>query len=125
MGEHPDARRKNLEVRTFNVVILTESCGLLEWVPNTKGMRPIIDDLWKKFRPGMQQSVRELKELVEKAPDAYRAFTEQVLPRHPPMLHKWFSFQTDPSVWLSRRLMFSRSQALWYMLGYIVGLGDR
>lgn len=125
LQKHPDARRRNLEVRTFNVVIFAESCGLLEWVSNTRGTRPIIDDLWKRLRPGVQQSVRELKELFEQSPDAYQTFTKQVLPRHPPVFHKWFSINADPSVWLSRRLTFARSQALWCMLGYIVGLGDR
>ena len=33
--------------------------------------------------------------------------------RHPPVLHKWFAQSADPSVWLSKRLAFSRSQALW------------
>jgi len=125
LQKDPDARRRNLEVRTFNVVIFAESCGLLEWVSNTKGVRPIIDDLWKRLRPGVQQSVKELKELFEQSPDAYETFTKQVLPRHPPVFHKWFSINSDPSVWLSKRLMFSRSQALWCMLGYILGLGDR
>jgi serine/threonine-protein kinase ATR len=125
LQNHPDARRWNLEVRTFNVVIFTESCGLLEWVSNTRGMRPIIDDLWKRLRPGVQQSVRELKELFEQSPDAYETYTKQVLPRHPPVFHKWFRMNADPSVWLSKRLIFTRSQALWCMLGYIVGLGDR
>merc|ERR1719491_996306 len=80
LQKHPDARRRNLEVPTFNVVIFSESCGLIEWVPNTKGMRPIIDDMWKKFRPGVQQSVRELKDLLEQSRDVYRTFTEHVLP---------------------------------------------
>lgn len=125
LARNPDARRRNVEVPTFNVVIFTESCGLIEWVPNTKGMRPIIDDMWKRFRPGVQQTVREIKDSLESSTDVYRTFTEHVLPRHPPMLHRWFSLNTDPSGWLSKRLMFSRSQALWCMLGYIVGLGDR
>merc|ERR1719502_764657 len=125
LQQHPEARRRELEVRTFNVVIFAESCGLLEWVSNTRGMRPIIDDLWKRLRPGVQQPLRELKELFEQSPDAYEVFTKQVLPRHPPVFHKWFSTNADPSVWLSKRLMFTRSQALWCMLGYIVGLGDR
>ncbi|CAE8687722.1 unnamed protein product [Polarella glacialis] len=122
---NPDARRRNLEVRTFNVVILSEKCGLLEWVPNTRGMRHIIDDIWKSRKSTRQQTVREVKELFDSSKDLYETFSKQVLPRHPPVLHKWFAQSGDPSVWLSKRILFSRSQALWCMLGYIVGLGDR
>jgi len=125
MQRNPDARRRNLEVQTFNVVIFAESCGLIEWVPNTRGVRHIIDDLWRRARPGTQQSLREIKELFDRSKDLYETFTKQVLPRHPPMLHRWFSQKADPSVWFSRRLLYSRSQALWCMLGYILGLGDR
>jgi len=125
LQKNPDTRRRNLEVRTFNVVIFSENCGLIEWVSNTRGMRHIIDELWRRFRPGQCQSVRDIKELFDQSKDLYETFTRQVLPRHPPVLHRWFSSATDPSVWLARRLAFSRSQALWCMLGYIVGLGDR
>merc|ERR1712032_195471 len=125
LQKHPDAHRRNLEVRTFNVVIFAESCGLIEWVSNTRGMRHIVDDLWRYLRPGHQQSVREIKDLFDHSKDLFETFTKQVLPRHPPVLHRWFGLNADPSVWLSRRLNFSRSQALWCMLGYITGLGDR
>nr|QDO16365.1 serine/threonine-protein kinase ATR [Lingulodinium polyedra] len=125
LQKNPDARRRNLEVQTFNVVIFAESCGLIEWVSNTRGMRHIIDDLWKRLRPGHQQSVREIKDLFDHSKDLYETFTKQVLPRHPPVLHRWFTINADPSVWLFKRLTYSRSQALWCMLGYILGLGDR
>jgi len=120
-----DARRRDLGVRTFNVVILREDSGLIEWVSNTRGIRHIIDDLWKSLKPGMMQSMREIKDMFDTSRNKYETFTKQVLPRHPPILHRWFSLNADPSVWLSRRLLFSRTQALWSMLGYIVGLGDR
>jgi len=125
LEQNPDARRRNLRLITFNVVILQESCGLIEWVSKTRGLRHIIDELWKRFRAGHQQSVREIKEIFDHSKDLHETFTKQILPRHPPVLHRWFAQCTDPSVWLAKRLTFSRSQALWCMLGYIVGLGDR
>jgi len=125
LQKNPDARRRSMEVQTFNVVIFAESCGLIEWVSNTRGMRQVIDELWKRLRPGHQQTVREIKELFDHSKDLHETFTRQVLPRHPPVLHRWFAANADPSVWLAKRLTFSRSQALWCMLGYILGLGDR
>merc|ERR1740121_1560283 len=88
-------------------------------------MRHIIDDLWKRVRPGIMQNVRDIKDMFDRSKDLYETFTKQVLPRHPPALHRWFTQCADPSVWMAKRLTFSRSQALWCMLGYIVGLGDR
>jgi len=120
------ARKRNLQLVTFNVVILEEKCGLIEWVSNTKGMRHLIDDLWRKLRPGQQQNVRDIKGILDNSKDLYETFTKQILKRHTPIFHHWFSqIAPDPSVWLSYRTTFCRSQALWCMLGYIVGLGDR
>nr|QDO16497.1 serine/threonine-protein kinase ATR [Crypthecodinium cohnii] len=120
------ARKRNLQLVTFNVVILEEKCGLIEWVSNTKGMRHLIDDLWKKLRPGQQQMVRDIKTILDNSKDLHETFTKQILKRHPPIFHHWFTqIAPDPSVWLSYRTTFCRSQALWCMLGYIVGLGDR
>lgn len=125
LAKNPDTRRRNLEVRTFYVVIFEKSCGLLEWVPNTRGMRPIIDDLWRRLRPGQQQNVRDIKEMLDRSDNLHETFRRQILPRHPPVLNRWFAQSAEPSSWLSKRLLFSRSQALWCMLGYVLGLGDR
>jgi hypothetical protein len=44
----------------------------------------------------------------------------------PPLFHQWFlhSF-ANPTHWLEAKLLFSRSAALWSMVGHVVGLGDR
>lgn len=124
LAKSPDANRRNLEVRTFHVVIISEKCGLLEWVPNTKGLRHVIDDLWKS-RKHARPHLTEIKDIFDRSKDFYETFTKQVLPRHPPVLHKWFLKCGDPSMWFAKRVLFSQSQALWSMLGYLVGLGDR
>eukprot|EP00435_Cladocopium_sp_Y103_P066163 s137_g28.t1 len=124
LAKSPDANRRNLAVRTFHVVIISEKCGLLEWVPNTKGLRHVIDDLWKT-RKHARPSLPQIKDMFDRSKDPYEIFTKQVLPRHPPVLHKWFLKCGDPSVWFAKRVLFSQSQALWSMLGYLVGLGDR
>jgi len=125
LARNPDARRCGLQARTFSVLSFAESCAIIEWVPGTRTMRSIIDDLWRRLRPGQMQGPKEVKEILDLSKNIFETFTMSVLPRHPPVLHKWFSWKADPSTWLSRRLAFSRSQALWCMLGYIVGLGDR
>merc|ERR1719335_2103784 len=66
-----------------------------------------------------------MKDILDKSADKYEAFVRKILPLNPPVLHHWFAHGTDPSSWLQKRLNFCRSQALWCMLGYLVGLGDR
>lgn len=44
----------------------------------------------------------------------------------PPLLHRWFLGKwTEPAAWLAARLAFTRTAAVWSMVGHMVGLGDR
>jgi len=43
-----DSRRRELHIRTFTVTPLNEECGLLEWVENTAGLRPILMKIYKE-----------------------------------------------------------------------------
>jgi serine/threonine-protein kinase ATR len=40
------SRRRKLYIRTFAVLPLTEDCGMIEWVPNTRGLRHILQDVY-------------------------------------------------------------------------------
>ena len=51
---------------------------------------------------------------------------KSLLSDHRPYFHKWFLDKfADPTDWLAARLLYTRSIALWSVIGYIVGLGDR
>lgn len=53
----------------------------------------------------------------------YRA---EVLPHFPPIFHKWLlAVFPDPTAWFEARLTFTRSAAVWSIVGHIIGLGDR
>jgi len=46
LSKVPESRRRKLYIRTFAVVPLTEDCGMVEWVPNTRGLRHILQDIY-------------------------------------------------------------------------------
>lgn len=44
----------------------------------------------------------------------------------PPVMHLWFARKfNEPVVWHNARLAFTRTTAVWSMVGHICGLGDR
>ena len=50
----------------------------------------------------------------------------KVLALYPPVLHRWFLARfPEPATWHKARLAFTRTTAVWSMVGHIVGLGDR
>lgn len=48
LQDHPDARERRLYIRTYTVLPLNEECGLIEWVPNLLGLRPILSSIYKR-----------------------------------------------------------------------------
>nr|XP_034192073.1 serine/threonine-protein kinase ATR [Osmia lignaria]XP_034192074.1 serine/threonine-protein kinase ATR [Osmia lignaria]XP_034192075.1 serine/threonine-protein kinase ATR [Osmia lignaria] len=124
----PESRQRRLYIRTYSVVPLNEECGLVEWVPNLVGFRPIIMNLYKERRIAI--SSRELRSMLCTLKDPLdkkrKVFLEQLLPRHPSVLGDWFRLTfPDPYGWYEARTAYIRTTAVMSMVGYILGLGDR
>ncbi|CAG9094608.1 unnamed protein product [Plutella xylostella] len=128
LQDAPDTRKRRLYIRTYSVLPLNEECGLIEWVPNLVGLRPILMHIYKQ--KGIHTSNRELKEMMCSNKDPIekkrRIFEERLLPRHPPLFQEWFHrVFADPYGWYQARSAYIRTTAVMSMVGYILGLGDR
>ncbi|KAM3961050.1 LOW QUALITY PROTEIN: ATR serine/threonine kinase meiotic 41 [Aphomia sociella] len=127
LQDAPETRRRRLYIRTYSVLPLNEECGLIEWVPNLVGLRPILMHIYKQ--KGIHTSNRELKELMCSNKDPVekkrRIYEEQLLRRHP-LFQEWFRrVFADPYGWYQARSAYIRTTAVMSMVGYILGLGDR
>lgn len=128
LSKDPEARKRDLHIRTYSVVPLNEYCGLLEWVNNTQGLRHILLRMYKER--GIYFSGKELQAMTPKQESPLdfkkRMFREKFLAKHPPVFKEWF-LQTfpDPTSWYNARLAYARTSAVMCMVGYILGLGDR
>ncbi|PRD29055.1 UNVERIFIED_CONTAM: atr [Trichonephila clavipes] len=124
----PEARKRQLYIRTYAVVPLNEECGLIEWVPNLHGLRLILSKLYRL--KGMFVTGREIRAMMPSKTATYEEklniFKTKFLPRFPPVFHEWFKIIfSDPTAWYHARLAYARTTAVMSMVGYIVGLGDR
>ncbi|XP_052043584.1 serine/threonine-protein kinase ATR isoform X2 [Apodemus sylvaticus] len=123
-----ESRRRELHIRTYAVIPLNDECGIIEWVNNTAGLRPILTKIYKE--KGVYMTGKELRQcMLPKSAalsEKLKVFQELLLPRHPPVFHEWFlrTFP-DPTSWYSSRSAYCRSTAVMSMVGYILGLGDR
>ncbi|XP_049801396.1 serine/threonine-protein kinase ATR [Schistocerca nitens] len=127
LKKDPDSRQRALRVRTYAVVPLNEECGIIEWVADLVGLRPMLSGLYKRM--GISPPQRILKELLTCKVDQVakkRLIFDKLLKMHPPILSEWF-LQTfpDPSSWYQARTTYVRTCAVMSMVGYILGLGDR
>ncbi|KAK2190032.1 hypothetical protein NP493_91g01005 [Ridgeia piscesae] len=92
LHQNAEARRRDLHIRTFTVTPLNEECGLLEWVSHTRGIRPILLQLYKER--GIYTTAKELKSLqlppgapLQKKLDIFK---QKLLPKHPALFSDWF-----------------------------------
>ncbi|KAG6526427.1 serine/threonine-protein kinase ATR-like [Zingiber officinale] len=124
----PESRRRKLYIRTFAVIPLTENCGMVEWVPHTRGLRTILQDLYSscgKF--DRQQTNPKIKKIYDRCKTSKEEMLKsQILPMFPPIFHKWFlTTFSEPASWFRARVAYAHTCAVWSMVGHIVGLGDR
>ncbi|KAL0422944.1 UNVERIFIED_CONTAM: Serine/threonine-protein kinase ATR [Sesamum latifolium] len=125
-----ESRRRKLYIRTFAVIPLTEDCGMVEWVPHTRGLRQILQDIYiscGKF--DRQKTNPQIKRIYDqsqgKMPEDEMLKTK-ILPMFPPAFHKWFlNTFSEPAMWFRARIAYAHTTAVWSMVGHIVGLGDR
>lgn len=48
LARDAEARERRLNIRLYSVAPLNEECGLIEWVPNLLGLRPILMSLYNQ-----------------------------------------------------------------------------
>ncbi|KAL1512933.1 hypothetical protein ABEB36_002432 [Hypothenemus hampei] len=124
----PEARQRRLNIRLYSVAPLNEECGLIEWVHDLVGLRPVLMNIYKQKGLGMKP--REIKEICCTIRDPLNKkreiFKNVLLKRHPPVLGEWFRKTfPDAQTWLTARTAYIRTTSVISITGYILGLGDR
>ena len=127
LSRDEQSRKRRLYLRTFSVIPLSEDCGIIEWVPNTTGLRHVMQNLYVREGIFGRHTHNDIKEIYERwkgrSPLGYG---KEMLQKFPPVFHKWFlDTWKDPSKWFAARKAFAHTSAVWSMVGHIVGLGDR
>ena len=122
-----DSSNRRLYIKTYAVTPLNEECGLIEWVDNLKTLREILLNTYKQRN--IPIAYGELRTLLNQAcatPSKVGIFTDQVLPKFPPVFHEWFvDMFPEPGAWFQARLRYTRSCAVMSIVGHVLGLGDR
>ncbi|XP_039135080.1 serine/threonine-protein kinase ATR isoform X2 [Dioscorea cayenensis subsp. rotundata] len=130
LSKFPESRRRKLYIRTFAVIPLTEDCGMVEWVPHTRGLRQILQDIYvadgKFDRQKTHPLVKRIYDQCSGKMPEDEMLKSKILPMFPPVFHKWFLITfSEPAAWFRARVAYAHTSAVWSMVGHIVGLGDR
>ncbi|KAL9126224.1 MAG: hypothetical protein Q9217_004696 [Psora testacea] len=121
--------QRDLKIRTYKVLPLTATAGVIEFVPNTV---PLHDYLLpahqrhfpKDLKPNIcRKHIGEAQNTnVENRIKVFRKVCEQF---HPVLRYFFMERFESPDEWFERRLAYTRSTAAISILGHVLGLGDR
>ncbi|XP_068639721.1 serine/threonine-protein kinase ATR [Aristolochia californica] len=130
LSKYPESRRRKLYIRTFAVIPLTEDCGMVEWVPHTRGLRHILQDIYitsgKFDRQKTNPIIKRIYDQCQGKMPEDEMLQTKILPMFPPVFHRWFLHTfSEPAAWFRARVAYAHTTAVWSMVGHIVGLGDR
>ncbi|XP_010266921.1 PREDICTED: serine/threonine-protein kinase ATR isoform X2 [Nelumbo nucifera] len=130
LSKYPESRRRKLYIRTFAVIPLTEDCGMVEWVPHTRGLRHILQDIYiacgKFDRQKTNPLIKRIYDQCQGKIPEDEMLKTKILPMFPPVFHRWFlTTFSEPAAWFRARVAYAHTSAVWSMVGHIVGLGDR
>ncbi|EWC48158.1 hypothetical protein DRE_02262 [Drechslerella stenobrocha 248] len=122
-------RQRNLGIRTYKVVPLSTTSGIIEFVLHTVPLHEYLLPAHQSYRPKDWQAPKCRREIqvVQDQPRATRVRVfERVMQLFQPVMRFFFFHKfTGPDDWFSRRLAYTRSTAAISILGHILGLGDR
>lgn len=126
---HRTTRQRNLGIRTYKVLPLTSSSGLIEFVPDTIPLHEYLMPAHERYHPKDlkgSQCRKEISNAQTKSTDTrigvYRKVTERF---HPVMRYFFMENFPDPDEWFTKRTAYTRTTAAISMLGHVLGLGDR
>ncbi|KAF3910932.1 hypothetical protein ABW20_dc0109717 [Dactylellina cionopaga] len=122
-------RQRNLGIRTYKVVPLSTTSGIIEFVLHTVPLHEYLLPAHQNYRPKdwrAPQCRNEIQKAQEKPREARVKVFEQVMKHFQPVMRFFFFHKfIGPDDWFSKRLAYTRSTAAISILGHILGLGDR
>ncbi|KYQ49759.1 Serine-protein kinase ATM, partial [Trachymyrmex zeteki] len=130
-----ETQRRNLRIRTYKVVPLTQRSGVLEWCDNTVPITVTL--VGSSDKPGMHKKYYPCGLTAEAARDKMRNVAQEsnevklrvfldCCKLTKPAFHHFFEEKyRSPETWVERTLTYTRSVATTSIAGYILGLGDR
>jgi len=129
LRNHKETRRRNLHIRTYKVLPLSSTSGIIEFVPNSIPLQDYVEPAHAKYYAG-DMKFSKAREVIRSAQDNTRdqrvTTYRNVMSKYSPVL-RYFFFERfeDPDDWFQKRLAYTRTTAAISILGYVLGLGDR
>ncbi|KAI5181377.1 serine/threonine-protein kinase ATR [Nematocida sp. AWRm80] len=114
---------RSYSIRTYTVIPITPSSGIIEYLENTLTLKSICETLYSEMNISLKEYYARGKRQQNKR---YGSDLENILKSVPPVFSEFFrrTFVT-PAYWLQVRKRYTVSYSVMTAVGYLMGLGDR
>ena len=129
LRDHRATRQRQLGIRTYKVLPLTQNAGIIEFVQNTIPLHeyslPAHQRYFSKdYKP--HKCRKDIQDAQNKSPGQKVQAYRNVCNNFHPVLRFFFMERfLNPDEWFAKRLAYSRTTAAISILGHVLGLGDR
>ncbi|KAK9346130.1 hypothetical protein V1522DRAFT_405621 [Lipomyces starkeyi] len=132
LRKNESTKQRNMHVRTYKVIPLNPSSGIIEFVQHTvaflNAVLPLHEayyqDDWNHSRArNVIRAALEKKDWT--VSDRVRAYEEVVKHVHPALRFFFLERFRTPHEWVQSKTVYTRGTAAMSILGYVLGLGDR
>ena len=122
-------RQRDLRIRTYKVLPLTATSGVIEFVSNTIPLHDYLLPAHQRHYPkDLKPSAcrKHIQDAQSTSTDNRIKVFRKVCEQFHPVLRYFFQERFEsPDDWFDKRLAYTRSTAAISILGHILGLGDR
>ncbi|KAK0123635.1 Serine/threonine-protein kinase tel1 [Cadophora gregata] len=129
LQRNKSTRQRNLSIKTYRVLPLTNETGVLEFVANTIPLHEYLIPAHEKYHPKDLKANacrKAISDVQTQSFDTRLKTYRQVAERFHPAMRYFFTERfPNPDDWFLSRLAYTRSTAAISMLGHVLGLGDR
>jgi ataxia telangiectasia mutated family protein len=130
LQNHKATRQRNLHIRTYKVIPLSPSAGIIEFVPNSIPINEFLTPAHAMYGGVSDIKNSTARERVRNAQShstetRVKEFRKVCEGLHPVMRHFFLERFDDPDDWFEKRTAYTRTTASVSMLGHVLGLGDR
>lgn len=131
LANDQDTSRKNLFIKRFPVIPLSQNTGIIGWVPNCDTLHQLIKEHRASIKVNQNVEHRTMFEFCPKFEtlsflnklEVFKLALSRTMGID--LYRVLWKKSKNSEAWLDRRTNYSRSLAVMSMVGYILGLGDR
>lgn len=121
-----ETRKRNLRIRTYNVLPLGPTSGVLEFVPNSMPLIEILKSLHNEDEMDINTARLKIKEVQNQSKSVRYQVYKDICKRITPNLRTFFFNNfTSSDLWFKSRSLYCHGIATTSITGYILGIGDR